>query len=57
MTNTGQTASAELMSAATSPAPGGWVRLLGFFAVAIAVLSALVTFVVLAGLTPIAPTH
>jgi two-component system nitrogen regulation sensor histidine kinase NtrY len=55
--NTGQTASAELMSAATSPAPGGWVRLLGFFAVAIAVLSALVTFVVLAGLTPIPPTH
>jgi two-component system nitrogen regulation sensor histidine kinase NtrY len=57
MINTGQTTSAELMSAATSPAPGGWVRLLGFFAVAIAVLSALVTFVVLAGLTPIPPTH
>ncbi len=57
MTSTGQTASAEFMSAATAPTPGGWVRLLGFFAVAIAVLSALVTFVVLAGLTPIPPTH
>ena len=45
------------MSAATAPAPGGLVRLLGIFAVALAVLSALVTFVVLAGLTPIAPTH
>src|SRR5262245_64024821 len=57
MTNTGQTATADLMSATTAPTPGGWVRLLGFFAVALAVLSALVTFVVLAGLTPIAPTH
>ena len=57
MTNVGQTATADLMSATTSPAPGGLVRLLGIIAVALAVLSALVTFVVLAGLTPIAPTH
>ncbi len=57
MTNVGQTATAELVSATTAPAPGGWVRLLGLFAVALAVISALVTFVVLAGLTPIAPTH
>ena len=57
MTNVGQTATADLVSATTSPAPGGLVRLLGIIAVALAVLSALVTFVVLAGLTPIAPTH
>src|SRR5262245_37051883 len=57
MTNVGQTATADLVSAATSPAPGGLVRLLGIIAVALAVVSALVTFVVLAGLTPIAPTH
>jgi two-component system nitrogen regulation sensor histidine kinase NtrY len=57
MTNVGQAASAELVSAATAPTPGGWVRLVGFLAVALAVLSALVTFVVLAGLTPIPPTH
>jgi two-component system nitrogen regulation sensor histidine kinase NtrY len=57
MTNVGQTATADLVSATTSPAPGGLVRLLGIIAVALAVLSALVTFVVLAGLTPIPPTH
>ena len=40
MTNVGQTATADLVSATTSPAPGGLVRLLGIIAVALAVLSA-----------------
>ena len=57
MTNTGQTASAELMSAATSPAPAAGCGCSASSRSRIAVLSALVTFVVLAGLTPIAPTH
>jgi two-component system nitrogen regulation sensor histidine kinase NtrY len=57
MTNVGQAATAELVSAAAAPAPGWLARALGLSAVAIALLSALVTFVVLAGLTPIAPTH
>ena len=57
MTDVGQTASAEVVTVAAA-APGGWLaRSLGLTAVAIALLSALVTFVVLAGLTPIAPTH
>jgi two-component system nitrogen regulation sensor histidine kinase NtrY len=55
MTQVGQAATAELVSAA--PAAGGLGRSLGLAAVALALLSALVTFVVLAGLTPIAPTH
>ena len=57
MTTVGQSATAELVSAATAPASGWLPRALGLAAVALALLSALVTFVVLAGLTPIAPTH
>ena len=57
MTNTGQTTTAELMSPPRRPRRAAGARLLGFVAVAIALLSALVTFLVLAGLTPIAPTH
>src|SRR5260370_18051669 len=57
MPNVGQAATAELVTAAAAPAPGWLARSLGLTAVAIALLSALVTFVVLAGLTPIAPTH
>jgi two-component system nitrogen regulation sensor histidine kinase NtrY len=57
MTNVGQAATAELVSAAAAPAPGGISRALGLSAVAVALLSAVVTFVVLADLTPIAPTH
>jgi two-component system, NtrC family, nitrogen regulation sensor histidine kinase NtrY len=57
MTNVGQAASAELVSVAAAPSAGWLPRSLGLTAVAIALLSALVTFVVLAGLTPIAPTH
>ncbi len=57
MSNVGQAATAELVGAAAAPAPGWLARSLGLAAVAIALLSALVTFVVLAGLTPIAPTH
>ena len=57
MTNVGQAATAEMVSAAAAPAPGWLARAFGLIAVAIALLSALVTFVVLAGLTPIAPTH
>jgi two-component system nitrogen regulation sensor histidine kinase NtrY len=57
MTNIGQAVSAELVTAAATPSAGWLARSLGLTAVAIALLSALVTFVVLAGLTPIAPTH
>ncbi|HEU4357447.1 MAG TPA: PAS domain-containing sensor histidine kinase [Xanthobacteraceae bacterium] len=45
------------MSAAAAPTSGAIRRALGVVAVALALFSALVTFVVLAGLTPIAPTH
>src|SRR5262245_7479724 len=46
----------ELGTAAAPPS--GWIpRAMGLAAVALALLSALLTFVVLAGLTPIAPTH
>ncbi len=56
MTNVGQAATAELATVA-APAPGWMPRTLGLAAVALALLSALITFVVLAGLTPIPPTH
>src|SRR5712691_7299056 len=56
MTNVGQAATAELVTAA-APASGWLPRALGLAAVALALLSALVTFVVLAGLTAIVPTH
>jgi two-component system, NtrC family, nitrogen regulation sensor histidine kinase NtrY len=56
MTNVGQAATAELATAA-APASGGLARLLGLIAVALALLSALATFMVLANLTPIQPTH
>ncbi len=53
MTQVGQ---AEFAAASTTPAP--WiVRTIGVFVVVLALLSALTTFMVLAGLTPIAPTH
>jgi two-component system nitrogen regulation sensor histidine kinase NtrY len=53
MTQVGQ---AEFTTASTTPAP--WiVRTIGVFVVVLALLSALTTFMVLAGLTPIAPTH
>jgi two-component system nitrogen regulation sensor histidine kinase NtrY len=55
MTNVGQAATAELAAAATA-APGKLARVLGVVAVALALLSALVTFLVLANLTPILPT-
>lgn len=56
MTKVGQVASTEpMMSSAT--APGRWTRLLGVCAVVLALLSALATFLVLANLTPIVPTH
>jgi two-component system nitrogen regulation sensor histidine kinase NtrY len=56
MTNVGQAATAELAAAATA-APGKLARILGVVAVALALLSALATFLVLANLTPIVPTH
>jgi two-component system, NtrC family, nitrogen regulation sensor histidine kinase NtrY len=57
MTQVGQVASAELVTATAAP-PAGWMpRILGLSAVALALLSAFITFVVLAGLTPVAPTH
>jgi two-component system, NtrC family, nitrogen regulation sensor histidine kinase NtrY len=56
MTQVGQVATAELITAGVRPA--GWLpRALGIAAVALALLSAFITFVVLAGLTPVAPTH
>src|SRR5213080_3591959 len=57
MTSVGQAATTELMSAAAAPRSGSIPRALGVAAVALALLSALVTFVVLAGLTPIVPAH
>jgi two-component system, NtrC family, nitrogen regulation sensor histidine kinase NtrY len=57
MTNVGQAATAELLTTAAAPTPGWLGRSLGLTAVALALLSAFVTFVVLAGLTPIPPTH
>jgi two-component system nitrogen regulation sensor histidine kinase NtrY len=57
MTSIGQAATTELMNAAAAPTSGWIPRALGVVAVALALLSALVTFVVLAGLTPIPPTH
>jgi two-component system nitrogen regulation sensor histidine kinase NtrY len=56
MTNVGQAAIAEQVTASAAPAPGWLRRALGLAAVALALLSALITFVVLAGLTPIVPT-
>ncbi len=53
MTQVGQ---AEFTTSTATPAP--WiVRTIGVFVVVLALLSALTTFMVLAGLTPIAPTH
>src|SRR5438034_7960778 len=57
MTSVGQAATTELMTAAAAPTSGWIPRALGLAAVALALLSALLTFVVLAGLTPVAPTH
>jgi two-component system nitrogen regulation sensor histidine kinase NtrY len=57
MTSVGQAATTELMTSAAAPTSGWIPRALGVAAVALALLSALLTFVVLAGLTPIAPTH
>jgi two-component system nitrogen regulation sensor histidine kinase NtrY len=56
-TTVGQAATAELVNGAAASVPGWIPRVLGLSAVALALLSALVTFLVLAGLTPIAPTH
>ncbi len=58
MTNVSQAAAAaELPTTAATPALGSVVRALGLAAVALALLSAFTTFIVLAGLTPVAPTH
>jgi len=57
MINVGETAITELATAAAAPASGWISRALGLAAVALALLSAVLTFVVLAGFTPIAPTH
>ena len=56
MTNVGQASTAEL-AAATTAVTGRLARVLGVIAVALALLSALATFLVLANLTPIRPTH
>ena len=56
MTNVSQVATAEFATA-MAPAPGWLARLVGSIVVSVALLSALATFVVLANLTPILPTH
>jgi two-component system, NtrC family, nitrogen regulation sensor histidine kinase NtrY len=56
MTSVGQAANVDLANAA-APGPGRSARVLGLIAVALALVSALATFVVLANFTPIAPTH
>jgi two-component system nitrogen regulation sensor histidine kinase NtrY len=56
MTSVGQAATAEIVTSATA-APGWLARAIGFAAVALALLSAFATFVVLADLTPVPPTH
>jgi two-component system nitrogen regulation sensor histidine kinase NtrY len=56
MTNVSQAATAEFVTA-TAPTLGWMSRLIGSVAVSLALLSALATFVVLANLTPILPTH
>src|SRR5262245_265045 len=56
MTSVGQAATAEIASA-TAPAPGWLARAIGLGAVGLALLSAVATFLVLANLTPILPTH
>ncbi len=54
MTQVGQT---EFVTSASTPSSAWIARTVGVFAVVLALLSALTTFMVLAGLTPIAPTH
>jgi len=56
MTSVGQSVTAEIASA-TAPASGWLARVVGLVAVGLALLSAVATFVVLANLTPILPTH
>jgi two-component system nitrogen regulation sensor histidine kinase NtrY len=56
MTNVGQAVTAEI-AYATAPAAGRLTRWIGFGAVGLALLSAVATFLVLANLTPILPTH
>src|SRR5262245_60954757 len=55
MTNVSQAATADLSSAA-APASGWIARAIGLVSVALALLSAVATFLVLATLTPISPT-
>jgi two-component system nitrogen regulation sensor histidine kinase NtrY len=56
MTNVGQAITAEPVGAA-APAPSWAARVIGISAVALALLSAVATFLVLANFTPILPTH
>jgi two-component system nitrogen regulation sensor histidine kinase NtrY len=56
MTTVGQTATAEIVTVAAA-APGWLARTIGFGAVALALLSAFATFVVLANLTPVQPSN
>ena len=56
MTTVGQTATAEIVTVAAT-APGWQARTIGLGAVALALLSAFATFVVLANLTPVQPNN
>ncbi len=57
MTSVGQAATAEIVTCRRAGARVGWRGWSALVAVALALLSAFATFVVLADLTPIAPTH
>ncbi len=56
MTTVEEAATAD-MAAAAAPGTGAATRILGPIVVALALLSALATFLILAGLTPVPPTH
>jgi two-component system nitrogen regulation sensor histidine kinase NtrY len=57
LTSVDQAMSADLAVAATPATAGRAMRIIGAIAVTLALLSASVTFIVLANLTPIEPTH
>src|SRR5258705_1410892 len=56
MNNAGQSETADLAMTA-APTAGRLARIMGIGAVVLALLSAVATFLVLANLTPILPTH
>src|SRR5205085_6408965 len=57
MINVGPSATADFATSTAAPAAGRLARVIGIGAVVLALLSAVATFLVLANLTPILPTH